>query len=413
MTGDKNFCKELILLPSLKARRSKDGRLVVTKKFLEGAAQYARTWPGPVTSLIALDTRPGIDMDQVEVAPDRLETGLEIRPNDRDELAARLCSAAVVLALLSPDETETVVLCREIGVPVVFVSEYSPQTELQIINVTTSNPLRKLRRRLYVVGAERKRRLLARQFAAGLQCNGTPTYEIYSPLVKEVFLYFDNRVRTKDIIDDCGLEAKHAQMDKGEPLRLVFGGRLSAMKGVLELPRVAQALDRLKVPYQFDIFGSGDQEEALRRSISKRGLSDRMKVRPPIDFTSGWIPFLKKNADLFVCCHPQGDPSSTYTEVMSCGVPIVGYANEAFSGIVSESGAGWSVPVGNAAELAAQVSKLNLDRAALRKMACRSRDFGASHSFEPTFHKRATHLIRASRLPQSLKARSLQTRSAY
>ncbi|WP_193746499.1 glycosyltransferase [Ruegeria sp. ANG-R] len=350
-------------------------------------------------------------MDQVEVAPDILETGLELRPENKAALAARLSNAAVVLALLSPDETDTVALCRQIGLPVVFVSEYSPRTELQIINVTTPNPLRRLRRRLYVMGAERKRRRLARDYAAGLQCNGTPTYEIYAPIAPDAFLYFDNRVRAKDVIDDQMLEAKCTQMNKGAPLRLVFGGRLSAMKGVLELPQVAQALDRLKVPYQMDIYGSGDQEEVLRHCIAERALSDRVVVHPPVDFSSEWIPFLKQNADLFVCCHPQGDPSSTYTEVMSCGVPIVGYANEAFAGVVSESGAGWCVPLGDAAGLAAQIEKLHNDRAALREMAYRGRNFGASHCFEPTFHKRATHLIRASRLPQALKSQSLEGRT--
>ncbi|SMD03092.1 glycosyltransferase [Primorskyibacter flagellatus] len=395
--------RELIILPSLKARQGAQGGLVMTQKYLDGVAEYARTWPGPVTSLVYIDTRPGIDMDQVETGPELPTSKLELRPEDIKALAAHLEQAAIVLALLSPYEAETAAICHRNGVPVVFVSEYTPRTEIQIIDATTPNPLRRLRRRFYIQGVERRRRQMLRDLAAGLQCSGTPTYDLYNSIAPNPMLFFDNRVPAADVIDDGALKVKCARMASGAPLRLVFGGRITAMKGVLELPRVAKALDRHGVPYQMDIYGSGDLEEALRREISQGALSDRVALHPPMDFRSGWIPLLKRQADLFVCCHPQGDPSSTYPEVMSCGVPIVGYANEAFSGIVRESGAGWSVPMRDATALAAQIARLHSDRGALQDMARQGRGFAQDHCFEATFEKRTQHLIRASRLPEAEK----------
>lgn len=39
-------------------------------------------------------------------------------------------------------------------------------------------------------------------------------------------------------------------------------------------------------------------------------------------------------------CHRQGDPSCTYLETYACGMPIVGYNNQAHQGILASNNAG-------------------------------------------------------------------------
>jgi glycosyltransferase involved in cell wall biosynthesis len=169
--------------------------------------------------------------------------------------------------------------------------------------------------------------------------------------------------------------------------------------GVLELPKVAAHLARAGVPFTLDIFGAGPLAGALESRINGLGLSDRVAMRGVLDFETGWIPHLKRNADLFVCCHPQGDPSSTYPEVMSCGVPIAGYGNEAFRGIARESGCGWVVPTFDSAALARTIAGLERNRSAIVEAAGRARDFALRHAFEATFAARTAHLLRNSRIP--------------
>ncbi|MCX7644512.1 MAG: glycosyltransferase [Rhodobacteraceae bacterium] len=396
---------ELILLPPLRAQRGPRGGLVLTRKYMAGVAQFARHWPGPVTSLVRISRTATTDMDHEEFLPGEAETALELRPEDEAALAGRLAAAAVVLAFLERGEARTLELCGRIGVPVVFVSEYSPRTERQILAAEVANPLLRLRRLVWLWRTERIRRsMLAR--AAALQCSGTPAYEAYRGFCRDTLLFFDNRVRRDDVIDDSGLAARARVLGEGRPLRLVFGGRLIAMKGVLDLPAVAERLARAGVPFTLDIFGSGPLAGALASRIAALGLSDRVALRGVLDFETGWIPHLRRNADLFVCCHPQGDPSSTYPEVMSCGVPIAGYGNEAFRGVVEASGAGWVVPVFDAAALARRIAALDRDRAAIVEAARRARDFAARHAFETTFAARAAHLLRHSRLPPDLKERA-------
>jgi glycosyltransferase involved in cell wall biosynthesis len=394
---------ELILLPSLKAQRGPRGGLVLTQKFLNGVAQYARTWPGGrVTTLVQLRTDPTSDMDHVEVMPSEAVTPLELRPSSNDALAERLQNAAAVLGFLSPHEEGLAEVCRSVGVPLIYTSEYSPRTENQIIDATFRNPLRRWRRKLWVATAERIRRRELR-LAAGIQCSGSPTFDIYRHINPNAMVFFDNRVPRAGVISESDLSRKLEDLGGGRPLRLVFGGRLIGMKGALELPRVARELKRLGIAFTLDIYGKGELEDRIKRDIAEFGLEQQVSLRGVLDFDKGWIPLLKERADVFVCCHPQGDPSSTYPEVMSCGVPIAGYDNEAFVGIVQHSSAGWLSPMNQPAKLATVIARLDRNRSELQSAARKAREFAAAHTFEKTFAARINHLVNASRLPERAK----------
>jgi len=394
--------RELIVLPSLKAFRGPKGGLVLTQKFIDGVASYARSWPGPVTTLVELTDALGSDMDHVEVLPDTPAPPFEARPRSLEALAERIRGAALVSGFLSPFELETAQLCRRLGVPTVFTSEYTLRTEKQILDAEVRNPLIRWRRKLWVTKAEAKRRRVL-ALSAGLQCSGAPTYNVYRHLHPNVMIFFDNRVPRREVIDEASLEIKLNALREDRPLRLVFGGRLIAMKGVLDLPRFAQALKRRGVPFTLDIYGRGTLEAALEREIAERGLSEEVRLKGVVDFRREWVPLLKQTTDLFVCCHPQGDPSSTYPEVMSCGVPIAGYDNEAFKGIVQHAASGWLSPTGDVEHLAQTVARLAGARGELADAARRARAFALAHAFEDTFAARVRHMVGVSRLPREVK----------
>ena len=387
---------ELILLPVLKAHLSTKSKLVMTKKYLEGAEEYAKHWQGKVTTLVELTDTPTTDMDHEEVDSGVTGTAVEVRPTNISDLADRIKTAGAVLAFLGPYEEPTAKLCKKINVPLIFVSEYSLKTAYQIIETGTSNPILQLRRKFWAFNAERANRR-SLQYATALQCSGTPTYEAYQGLIDDKLLFFDNRVYREDIISCGELEQKAEFLRQNKPLRLVYGGRLVAMKGVLDLIAVAAELRALDIPFSLDIVGRGPQEQSLKKLISSTGLNDIVSLHPPSDFRTGWVPLLKQKADVFVCCHPQGDPSSTYPEVMSCGLPICGYANDAFRGIVQHAKAGIATPLGDPRALAKEIAKLHLNRALLISNAKLAREFAIQNSFEVTFARRANQIIQNSR----------------
>ncbi|WP_299774349.1 glycosyltransferase family 4 protein [uncultured Tateyamaria sp.] len=389
---------ELILLPSLAAHEDENGSLFLTQKYLDGVAEFEKLWPGKVTSLITVDKTPNSEMDLVEVDLNVSPPTLERRPTAAEDLVRRLQNVTAVLAHLAPQEAETAELCHQMQVPIVFTSEYTPKTEAQIVDATTTNPVLRVRRKLWIRQAEKTRVHILRNYAAGLQCSGTPTYDHYKALVPDAHLFFDNRVRNAHVISEDDLAAKAKRVKEGNPLRLVFGGRLVAMKGVQDLPKVARALRELNIPFTLDIVGSGPLQESLQNEVSAMG-DPSIRLRPAMDFRTGWVPFLREEADLFICCHPQGDPSSTYPEVMSCGTPIVGYDNEAWAGVLRKSGAGWSVPLQDSDALAKKVAELHVARDEVAQMAVLSRDFALEHCFERTEVQRVRHLMQIA-LPE-------------
>jgi glycosyltransferase involved in cell wall biosynthesis len=130
----------------------------------------------------------------------------------------------------------------------------------------------------------------------------------------------------------------------------------------------------------------------MHQRITTDGLGDYVKMMGVPDFKTDFFPFVKANIDLFICCHRQGDPSCTYIETMSCGVPIVGYANEAFMGIVEQSKAGWLVEMNQPKLLARKVAELNRNREEIKAMSFKAIAFARLHTFEQTYEARISHM---------------------
>jgi glycosyltransferase involved in cell wall biosynthesis len=86
---------------------------------------------------------------------------------------------------------------------------------------------------------------------------------------------------------------------------------------------------------------------------------------------------------------------------MSCGVPIVGYANEAFEGIVAHSKAGWLVKMDCPKLLALKVAQLSRQPQQIKAMSLRALEFARQHTFEKTFEARISHINQVAKRGQN------------
>jgi glycosyltransferase involved in cell wall biosynthesis len=381
----------LYVLPALRAARDGRGRVILTRKFRDGAAAYAQRWPGPV--VVCMRKRTGADdnLDQAGCDPDDLPFTFQWLVEDDEAVAEQIAPARLVLATLVDEHTRMAGICARRGVSLVYITEQSLHTRRQIIRAETSNPLLRWRRDHWTTRLERRYEDAVRQ-ASGVQCNGTPAYEAYRSINAHPLLYFDTRVPASMLVETDVLEQRTKELVDGGPLRLAFSGRLVAIKGVDHLPRVAAELRSLGVPFTMDICGGGDMEDRLRDQIRRLDLGEFVRLRGVLDFETELMPFVAQSVDLFVCCHMQGDPSCTYLETMSCGTPIVGYDNEAFAGLVRHSLVGWFSPMGRPKELARRIADLDRDRKELAGAAFAARQFATEHTFEDTIRRRIDHM---------------------
>lgn len=389
--------QELLLVPFFRPGHSAAGRPVLSKRFVQAINCYAEHWPGKINVLCRASAAVLNCLDPVDYQPDRHSFGLELVEYTAADLVSRLQQAAVILVTLDSVNLPLAASARVAGVPLVWISECSVRTRAQMIGATVISPLRRAKQLLGNRWRER-RYVKALTQAVGVQCNGMPTYHDYRGLNANPLLFFDSRVTQDIVVEESTLKAKAVRLAEGAPLRLAFSGRLTEIKGVQHLPKVAAALRRQGIPFTLDVYGDGNLKDWLLTEIAGLGLGDLVQLRGVLDFHSELMPTFRQQVDAFLCCHPQGDPSCTYLETLACGVPIIGYANEAWRGMHELSGAGWLVNMGNNSQMADAVAGLHQNRAAWLSAAQAARQFAVQHTFETTIRHRVEHLCLCAKI---------------
>lgn len=376
----------LTMLTPLKGVCHEDGTIGLTQKFVSGIQEYLKHWDGPIQVLIEPADASTGNLDTVAFNPDELPFSLDLADYHSPELVDHLEKSALVLASLSYGQTHLASLCRKRHLPLVFITEYTLKTRREIVKANISSPLRRTYRELKEIQLEWRQRQ-AVQLASGIQCNGTPTFLSYRALNRNPLLFFDNRIHADAIISE---EALKTRLQRKGPLQLLYSGRLDPMKGAAALPSMIEAFHRQGTPFHFHICGDGSLGPSIQQEIAARGLMEHCTFHGVLDFERELLPFVKEKIDLFICPHVQGDPACTYMETFACGVPILGFANEALSGLCHAAPVGWTVSSGAIADLAKRLHQL--DRKAVSEASFVARSLASQHTFEQTFQRRVEHL---------------------
>jgi len=392
----------LIVAAPLKGVLRPNRKILLTRKFVDGMALYKDLWKGPVTLACEPALEASDNLDNIEVDLDAAPFRTICEEFSDDRFARLLTPNSLVLASVGQSFNNLSRLCSQAGIACVYIAEYSLRTRLQIIRENQRSRVHGWWRSCREIKQERAQ-VRAISLANAVQCNGTPTYVAYKSLTPLSHLFFDTLIEETMLTSPDRISARSARFNADGALRLVFSGRLKLMKGVDHLPLVAASLRRLGIPFVLSICGDGECMPQLRHDVTELGLDDCIKFLGTLDFKAELVPYVANETDLFVCCHRQGDPSCTYLETMACGVPIVGYNNEAFEGLAEVSGVGWVVPLGQPAKLAERIASIYHDPAALEAAAQRSLSFARDHTFEKTFRRRIEHLdkVAARLLPGS------------
>jgi colanic acid/amylovoran biosynthesis glycosyltransferase len=380
----------LVIAPSVSVWKNGD-LIIFDRKFYDGVLLYTKMWQGDVFCVMNLAESELPSFGLVQKRKDELPFKCTLLEENEKINIHHLDGASVVMA--SGDSFKQFhlsKLCRKIGAKCIYVIEYIPETRYQIASFSTKNPLIKFRRFLYVWREERKR-LSSFSLADGLQANGMPAYYEYNKF-KNILLYFDTRVDKNIIINDEHLNQRLTYLSKNKPLRLAFSGRLIRMKGVDHLLKVAMCLKQRNLNFQLTIYGTGELENEMKRFIKKHQLEDSVIMAGAVDFQQELLPNLQKNFDLFLMLHRQSDPSCTYLETLSCGLPIVSYDNNAFSGLLDLADIGWKVKMDDVNGVARVIENLHFNRKEIVEKSQNSMKFALNHNFESTFQNRIDHL---------------------
>jgi colanic acid/amylovoran biosynthesis glycosyltransferase len=366
-------------------------------KFVEGMRVQSALWPDRITCVL----RRGAASIPFGAGYDRSDLGFDLVLLDPDEPLGRVLMAGQDVIYASGDDHNCLGLTDQLGPgqKIVYVIEYTKETRLQIVTLDTSRSwLRRLRGLVWQVQQERRRKRAFRA-AAGLQSNGYPAHDLYGPMNRNSMIYLDGRMTPELFATEAEMAAREARRAQGEALRLIYSGRLEPMKGAQDLLPVARRLVERGVDFTLDIFGTGSLQAGIAQGLSGSGAEARVRLHAPVDFETELVPFTRQQADMFLGCHRQSDPSCTYLEAMGCGVAVASYDNRMWARLNGEAGAGWGAPLGDSAGLADRIALAAAHPAEITARSRKAWAFSKAHDFHTEFRGRMDHLARIAGSP--------------
>lgn len=358
-------------------------------KFLEGMRAHVADWGGNIRCII-WESDDGIPFGRV-YRRDELNFELVVLGKGAPIPAEAL--EGIAIALVSADMPGFSAICGSLAaaaIPYAVGVEYTLETRLRTLWLDRDlSGSRKLRSTLWLLRNERQVRARLRS-AAGAQFNGYPAFNAYAPITRGAHLYFDNRMGPDMMATAAEMAARTHRLLAGKPLRLIHSGRLEPMKGSQDLLPVMRALAAMGVRATLDIYGAGSLEPHIRDGLAEFG--GTVRLHAPVDFKTELVPISRTQADIFLSCHRQSDPSCTYLEAMGCGLAIAGYRNRMWGRLSRDSGGGVAVPLGSTKRLAEAIARWNADRPAIVRNAEAGLSFAVRHDFGHEFSGRMAHL---------------------
>jgi glycosyltransferase involved in cell wall biosynthesis len=362
----------------------RDGLLTVDRKFHVGMLRYANLIHSPIMTVNPPLHDGQKIMDAIEVPTAELPYRISTAPAELREL---IRGSALVYG--SENTMHGGTIARELGVPYIMVLEYDLQTHMTNNASQVGNVLRKSIRRTktalnYFRGIEEMRR------AHSLHCNGYPIYEATRNYNTNRLLYLDSRMSADMLIGKREMEVRSADR-YARPLRLLYSGRYEPLKGALDAVKVGMECLRHGLNIEMHCYGQGSQKSQMQEAAT----DSRIHIHDAIPYPD--LVKLSGTFDVFVCCHIQNDPSCTYLESFGAGLPIVGYDNRMWRGLLNASGAGYASPMGKPTKVVDDIARLITARK-LDEMSARALEFAKQHTFEIEFQKRVAALNAAGKL---------------
>jgi colanic acid/amylovoran biosynthesis glycosyltransferase len=356
----------------------------VDRKFHVGMLRYVDLIHSPIVTV----NPPLLDgqriMDAIEVPIAQLPYRISTAPTELREL---ITGATLVYG--SGNTMDGGTIARDLGVPYVMVLEYDLQTHMtnnagQVRNVFRKG-IRRARTALnYFRGIAEIRR------AHSLHCNGYPIYEATQNYNANRLLYLDSRMSAEMLIGKREMEVRSADR-YDRPLRLLYSGRYEPLKGAVDAVKVGMECLKRGLNIEMHCYGQGQQKLQMQDVATE----SRIHIHDAIPYPD--LVKLSRTFDVFVCCHIQSDPSCTYLESLGAGLPIVGYDNRMWRGLLKASGAGYASPMGKPAKVVDDIARLIAARE-LDEMSLRALEFAKKHTFEIEFQKRVDALNAAANL---------------
>lgn len=364
--------------------------VAMSAKYLEVLTEFGTRWPGECRYLLETGDVRGLDM---EVEIPIVDLPVNAVPFDRSAITrADFPKNAMVLMPLETGVPNLHEYVSDAHLRLIRGSDVSPAVSRAIMMLTQDRgPKAKLGGLVYIE-REKRRQIRAVKAAAGIQSNQFATYDYFAKWARDRMAFIDTRIRDGEAADRSDMAARKDRYLRGDPLHLCFFGRLDPVKSALDIAEVARSLRDQGVPFQYSVFGDGPLKAPLERKIDEYGLADQFTLHGFVDLRTTY-PTLKREIDVFVGNHRQGDTSTAYPEMTAAGIPVVSYPNPAVKALKRYCGVTVHAPSFEPQALASTLASLHSDRSRLWAHAERDHTWGQHQTLGAAYQARVDHVL--------------------
>lgn len=200
--------------------------------------------------------------------------------------------------------------------------------------------------------------------------------------------FFDTAHSEEHLLSAAALDTRLARMRAGEPLRVIYFGRLAFNKGVDRIiEAVAMARER-GVAVELTIIGEGACLGGLRRRTVELNMVGAVRFLPQIAYGPQLFARLDE-ADLMIAAPLIEDTPRAAFDGMARGLPILAFDISYFRDLAECSGAVALARWPDAADLARQIVALHQDRDRLAGMVESALAFAADNTQQLWLTRRA------------------------
>jgi glycosyltransferase involved in cell wall biosynthesis len=249
----------------------------------------------------------------------------------------------------------------------------------------------------WVVVRFNERRLLKHADLALL--HGRTVFEKLGPLTRNPHLVEDIHLTDEDRITPERVAQKVT--DAGEsPLRIVYAGRATAMKGPLDWIEVIADVFHKGIDLRADWLGDGDLLDDMKAHAASLGVADRVNFHGFVADRAVVLDALHE-AHLLLFCHKTDESPRILIEALHAGTPLVGYEDPFARGLVEEKQAGRLSARGDRSALSSALVQLATNRLLLQD-AISSAAASAQHLTREQVFKHRSEIIKSELAPNPL-----------
>ena len=311
----------------------------------------------------------------------------------REQLRGAVKDATVVHAALDdvfrPISYEGFLEARRQGRATVFVQDTDIALQTRQLNADKT-----MTHRIRAAAYSRVFESLCRNAVATANLSmlkGTRLMKRYAPYQRNARLFHDTSISCDDIADRQLVESRCnrlADWQAGIPLRLVYCGRLTPRKGLLDSVEIVAKLVALGVNVRFDIIGEGEQRPVLESKIQEAGLQSHVQMLGRVAYGKPLFEKLQTYHGLLFTPLAEDTPRMIF-DAYAAGLPLIGYDIDYIKERDKEDNAVCLLPSRDTIQAANLIASLSANPDRIRALSLSALEAAHYHASENWYRRRA------------------------